>query len=114
LQRRLPPEVAARTHLVSITLDPDHDHPEQMKAYALAHGADLSNWSFLSGTRETVRSVAQAYHVAPSGASMNRAGPLDHVMARYLIDPQGRIARRYVGPDISYDELVRDLLEILG
>ena len=37
LQRRLPPEVAARTHLVSITLDPDHDRPEQMKAYALAH-----------------------------------------------------------------------------
>ncbi len=114
LQRSLGPEVAARTHLVSITLDPDHDHPEQMKAYALAHGADLSNWSFLSGTRETVRGVAQAYHVAPSGASMNRAGPLDHVMARYLIDPQGRIARRYVGPDISYDQLVRDLVEILG
>ncbi len=112
LQRRLPPEVAARTHLVSITLDPDHDRPEQMKAYALAHGADLSNWSFLSGARETVRSVAQAYYVAPSGTSKNSIGPIDHVMARYVIDPQGRIARRYVGPDVSPDVLMRDLVEL--
>lgn len=114
LQRSLPPELAARTHLVSITLDPDHDRPEQMKAYALAHGADLSNWSFLSGASETVRKVAQAYYVLPPGASKSSGGPINHVMARYVIDPQGRIAKRYAGPEVSQEVLMRDLAEISG
>lgn len=112
VQRRLPEALASRTHFVSITLDPDYDGPEQLREYARRHGAELASWSFLSGDPEDVRSVAQAYYVAPSNASLGRAGPLDHVMARYLIDPQGRIARRYVGPDVTPDQLLADLGEL--
>jgi protein SCO1/2 len=115
LQRSLPPGVKERTHFISITLDPDFDGPEQLKAYADRHGADLSSWSFLSGDRDTVRSVAQAYYVAPSGTGVERSeGPLDHIMARYLIAPEGHIARRYVGPDVSQEQLLQDLSEIAG
>ncbi len=121
LQRSISPALAARTWFVSITLDPDHDTPAEMKAYAQAHGADLANWSFLSGDYDTVRRVAQAYHVAPSGPlpsrqkrALEKTGPLDHVMARYLIGPDGRIARRYVGAAHVEAELLRDLTEILG
>jgi protein SCO1/2 len=114
LQRSLPEALAAHTHFVSITLDPEHDGPEQLKEYAERHGADPASWSFLSGDRDSVTRVAQAYHVAPSRLTPRAEGPIDHVMARYVIDPQGRIARRYVGPDHTREALLADLVEIAG
>src|SRR5690554_3570292 len=35
--------------LISFSVDPDYDSPEILKEYAEEYGADLSNWSFLTG-----------------------------------------------------------------
>ncbi|MGH7442640.1 MAG: SCO family protein, partial [bacterium] len=40
--------------LVSISVDPGHDGPAVLLAYARAMGANLSDWSFLSGSPATV------------------------------------------------------------
>jgi protein SCO1/2 len=40
---------ALPVHLVSITLDPDNDTPDVLRAYAQRAGADDNRWSFLSG-----------------------------------------------------------------
>ncbi len=46
-------EEATRQHddlrVVSFTVDPDHDTPEILRAYAKAGGLDLRRWSFLRG-----------------------------------------------------------------
>ena len=109
LQRSLPRALAERTRFVSITLDPDYDTPERMRAYADERGADLSGWSFLTGEPGRVLDVARAYHVAPASGLA-----LDHVLATYLIAPDGRIVRRYVGPGQLPADLLRDLEGLLG
>jgi protein SCO1 len=40
--------------LVSISVDPDNDTPEQLLAYAARYQADLSRWTFLTGDKETI------------------------------------------------------------
>src|SRR5262249_58145318 len=40
--------------LVTITVDPDRDHLEDLCAYAEHYGADKERWLFLTGTRETI------------------------------------------------------------
>ncbi|HEX6364039.1 MAG TPA: SCO family protein [Albitalea sp.] len=44
-------------HLYSITLDPDNDRPQDLKAYAEKYGA---KWTFLTGRREDVDAVRHA------------------------------------------------------
>lgn len=111
LQRELPPGLAERTRFVSITLDPAHDTPERLRAYAEERGADLARWSFLTGDPERVASVVGDYGV---GTVVRADGTLDHLVVTFLIDPRGRIARRYLGLEHAPDELLAGLREVLG
>ena len=63
VQRALTPQQRARTHFVSISLDPERDTPEVLRAYAVKRGADLSGWSFLTGTPAEVEAVLKGYGV---------------------------------------------------
>lgn len=55
LRKRLPQ--AAPLAYVSFSVDPEHDTPEKLKAFARAHGADFDNWYFLTGPLAQVREV---------------------------------------------------------
>lgn len=107
LQRRLPPALRAKTQLVSISLDPVRDTPAVMREYATKRGADLSNWSFLTGAPEQVDDVLRRYGV---GSAKMPDGQVEHVVATFLIAPDGQIERRYLGLE-GHDpkELLRDI-----
>jgi protein SCO1/2 len=111
LQKRLPPELAQRTWLLSISLDPEYDTPERLDEYARSRGADLSNWSFLTGDPETVHAVIESYRV---GQRNLPDGTFDHFLVTFLIDPDGRIANRYLGAEIAPDEMLGDLEGVLA
>jgi protein SCO1 len=55
LRKQLPEK--APVAFVSFSVDPEHDSPEKLKAFATAHGADHANWYFLTGPLATVREV---------------------------------------------------------
>jgi len=109
LQRKLSPELRACTRFASISVDPEHDRPETLRSYALARGADLSTWTFLTGDPATVREVLAAYGV---GSTDSPSGALEHTVATFLIDPQGNVARRYLGVSAAGEEIERDLVTI--
>jgi protein SCO1/2 len=44
--------------LVSFSVDPEHDTPEVLRAYAAKYAADLSSWRFLTGELEVVQKTA--------------------------------------------------------
>ena len=50
IANRLGPKLGTEARIVSITVDPEHDHPAQLNAYAKAQGADVNGWLFLTGT----------------------------------------------------------------
>jgi protein SCO1/2 len=43
--------------LVSVTVDPENDTPDVLKAYAEANFADPERWKFLTGDQEVIRRV---------------------------------------------------------
>jgi protein SCO1 len=110
LQRRLPPALRARVHFVSISLDPARDTPEALRRYALARGADLSSWSFLTGPVERVDAVLRAYGVGKTPAA---DGQIQHTLATFAIDPEGRIAQRYLGLEHDPDAVIREFETLL-
>ena len=43
--------MAEDVRFVTFTVDPEHDTPEMLAAYAKRHGADPARWKFLTGAR---------------------------------------------------------------
>lgn len=109
LQRQLPPALRSRLHFVSISLDPARDTPEALRAYALARGADLSRWSFLTGPVTHVDAVLRAYGVGKTPAP---EGQIEHTVATFAIDAEGRIARRYLGLEHDPEDVIRELEQL--
>jgi len=109
VQERLDPDLRPRTHFLSVSVDPVRDRPEVLRAYADARGLDLSNWSFLTGSPDAVDEVLRAYGV---GAVPGEDGEIEHTVASFLIDPAGRISRRYLGSGHRPDEFLADLREL--
>jgi protein SCO1/2 len=111
LQRRLPARVAGRVQFLSVSLDPVHDTPSRLRAYARSQGANLGSWSFLTGSPEAVGEVLSAYHV---GRVRLPDETLNHTIVTYLIDRRGFIRKHYLGLDHDPDGLMADLLEVIS
>ena len=106
VQRALSPRAQEQTHFVSITLDPRNDSPEALTRYARDRGADLDNWSFLTGSPESIDAVVRAYGVASAPGD---DGQIEHLVVSFLIDGQGRIVKRYMGQGPPSKEIAADL-----
>ena len=106
LQRALDPATRERVRFVSISLDPVRDTPAALREYAAKRGADLAGWSFLTGPADDVAKVLAAYGV---GSQREPEGTIAHLVITFLIDAEGRIARRYVGLEHDVGELKSDL-----
>lgn len=108
LQKKLPESIRERLHFVSISLDAQRDTPADLRRYALDRGADLANWSFLTGEPAVVEEVLKRYGVGVVRGS--DGSDIQHVVVTFLIDPQGRITKRYFGLDHDTGEYLRDLV----
>ena len=111
LQRELSPELRARTRFVSISLDPERDTPEALRAYAEARGADLADWSFLTGEAEAVAAVVKGFGV---GTIRRDDGTIDHLVATFVVDDNGRIAEHFLGLEYETSDLREALARVAG
>jgi protein SCO1 len=103
-------EQRARVQLVSITLDPGHDTPEVLRGHASARRIETRGWSFATGPAADVAAIAHAYGV---GSVRQPNGEIEHTVATFLIDREGRIARRYLGTTHAPDAIRADIEALL-
>ena len=59
IQRKLGDE-RDQVHLISVTIDPQHDGPEELTKYLKRYRAQ-SGWDFLTGTRDDIDRVMRAF-----------------------------------------------------
>jgi protein SCO1 len=97
--------------LVSFTVDPEHDTPEVLRAYAQKYEADLASWRFLTGDLEVVRKTSeQGFKLALDGKPTEGAEHLGlfHGSHLVLVDGAGMIRGYYRTSD---DEQMAQLLK---
>ncbi|HEU5287915.1 MAG TPA: SCO family protein [Candidatus Limnocylindria bacterium] len=101
---------AARVRFVAVSVDPEGDTPNDVRAFSAAH--DLStNWVYLIGPRAQLEPVWKSYGVGAFASPMAGHG-VDHNDAIYVLDANGR-ERELVHSDIAVNELVNDLRALL-
>jgi protein SCO1/2 len=88
LQRRLGPN-SEKVHLVSITIDPEHDTPGVMKEYLERYHA-RPGWDFLTGSRQDIDRVMNAFDAYFSDK-------MDHKPLTFIRAPEGGIWIRLYG-----------------
>lgn len=106
VQRALPPGARSGVRFVSVSLDPANDTPLALGRYARARGADLETWSFLTGPSDQVAAILSQYGV---GSVRQGDRPLEHNVVAFLIDPEGHVAKRYLGLKHDPAAMARDL-----
>ena len=100
--------------LVSISVDPENDTPEELAQYATKWQADPFRWLFLTGAREDISSlVQQGFRLAAVGGASGE-GDIIHSDKLVLVDGGGRIRGYYDGTDDKeVDNLLRDTKALL-
>jgi protein SCO1 len=101
-------------HLVSFSVDPNHDTPEVLKAYGENLGADFSNWTFLTGSPEEIYDIGfQGYFINAMEDELAPGGFL-HSEFFILVDQNGRIRGYYDGTNPEeIDKLADDVKKLL-
>lgn len=105
LQRRTEVSPAApgtEIRLLSVTLDPVFDQPEILAAYGAAVGAKPGRWSFATGTKDEITTLAKSFAVFTEWNGIT----LDHTLCTALIGPDGKIVELWRGSAWRPDEVL--------
>jgi protein SCO1/2 len=83
--------------IMSISIDPEYDTPEILKAYAEEHNATSGKWHFLSGPKEETYRLAKCGFIIPTVDGNGVPDDFVHTDKFMLIDELGRIRGYYSG-----------------
>ncbi len=92
--------------IVSITIDPEHDTAEVLKAHAELLGVKSSNWHFLTGEKKYIYDLANKGFNLYAGENSKVNGGFEHSGFFALIDKKGNIRCRkdeYGNPILYYE-----------
>jgi protein SCO1 len=96
---------AAKVTPIFITVDPDRDTPQVMKAYAANFTPRLVA---LSGNAADIASAARAYRIYYKKVGEGADYSMDHTALIYLMGPDGRYIAHF-GPETTADDIVKAL-----
>lgn len=108
VQRNLPSGVRGRARFLSLSVDPEHDTPAEMRRFALASGADLRGWSFANAGQQGTQTLTSRLAAFDSNAG---SSPAAHTTAIYLFDARGRLLQRYAGA-VDVPRLTREVTRV--
>jgi len=98
--------------LVSISVDPDNDTPEVIKAYMIKNELDERNWRFVTGEETAIRHVVvDGFRVGLGDEDSKAAGAEEimHSNSFVLVDDEARVRGYYRANNDGIGDLERDL-----
>jgi len=110
VRRRLGPD-GDKVQAIFVTVDPERDTPEVLKAYL---GNLDKNFIGLRGTREETDAMAREFKVFYQKVPTSEGHyTIDHTAGGYLFDPQGHV-RLFVRYGMGVDQLTADVRQLLA
>jgi protein SCO1/2 len=110
------PELYSKTHLLSVSFDPEHDTPKVLRSYGNAYigeagGKAFSHWDFAAPPASELEAVDEFFDVAVSPGSSNT---LTHSLSTVVIAPSGKIFRWYPTNDWTPSAVVDDIKQAVA
>jgi len=110
------PAVYAKTHLLSISFDPQHDTPAVLKSYGedytgLHEKATFTHWEFAAPPEGELAAMTQFFNM---GITPGDGGSLNHSLSTVLIGKDGKVAAWYPSNDWKPAEVVAAVKNAAG
>jgi protein SCO1/2 len=107
------PELYQKTHLLSISIDPDYDTPAVLRSYGAAHTGKytdekFTNWEFATGTKDQVKGIAQFFGLRYYADQ----DQIVHGLRTVIINPEGKVVKVYRDNSWKPDEVVAELKKL--
>ena len=104
------PQLYAKTHLLSISIDPAYDKPDVLRSYGAAHTERYQNetfahWEFAGGSEEQVKEIAQYFGLR----YFPENDQIIHSLRTVIIGPDGKVAKVYTGNQWQPEEVVDEI-----
>lgn len=110
------PALYAKTHLLCISFDPEHDTPARLRAYGAEYiGSDaqgaFAHWDFAVPTKPELLELAKYFDV---GITPGPDGTITHTLSTTLIDAHGIVAQFYPGNEWTPEQVLADVKKLQG
>lgn len=100
------PAARQKTHLLSVTLDPEFDKPEVLKRYGAAYaGGNFDGWDFATGDPSEVRRLAEFLGLT----YMKDGDQVVHSLRTAVVTPDGKLYKLYRGNEWKPEEVLSEL-----
>jgi protein SCO1 len=104
----------AKTHLLTLSFDPDYDTPTVLRSYGGAYtgqytGEKFAHWDFAAPSKADLESVDKFFDV---GATPEKDKTITHSLSTVVIGPDGKVFRWYPTNDWSTDQILADIKEL--
>jgi protein SCO1/2 len=104
------PAIYERTHLLTISFDPEHDTPAVLRTFGSARTGTrgekaFEHWEFATGSGEQIKAIAEYFGLT----YMEQTGQIVHSLRTAVIDPSGKLVMLYRGNEWTPDELLANL-----
>jgi protein SCO1/2 len=110
------PALYAKTHLLCVSFDPDHDTPARLRAYGAQYiGSDAKNafahWDFAVPAKTELPEMAKYFDV---GITHGADDTITHTLSTTLIGPRGKVAQFYPGNEWTPERVTADARRAAG
>ena len=104
----------AKTHLVCVSFDPEHDTPARLRAYGATYiGSDakaaFAHWDFAAAENDTLKQMAEFFDL---GMTREADTSITHTLSTTLIGPDGKVVRFYPGNEWTAEQVVADVKQV--
>jgi protein SCO1 len=100
------PEDYKRTHLISVSLDPNYDKPPILREYGLSYmehdPKEFQHWDFVSTTQEDLQKLVGGFGLEYS----DEDSQISHSMNTILLAPDGTVANMWPGNEWQTSEVL--------
>lgn len=108
IEEQVPDEYKDRLKMVFVSIDPEVDTPERLKAFSAENQMTDDHWLFLRGSEENTREFAAVLAV-----NYKKISPIDfsHSNIISIFNSEGELSFQQEGLGANYDETVTKIVE---
>lgn len=104
------PAVKGKTHLLSITVDPEYDKPKVLREYGARYAGSgktdaFKQWELATGSADEVKKVAQFFGLN----FWTEKDQVIHNLRTVMISADGKVAKVYRGNEWKPEDVLKDL-----
>jgi len=106
-------ELYAKTHLLSVSIDPEYDTAKVLRSYGSAHTGryekeTFAHWEFAAGTKNQVKDIAQYFGLT----YFPDEDQIIHGLRTVIVKPDGKVGKIYTGNEWNPQDVLTEIKKV--